>query len=222
MVSVLDVLSSGRIEFGVGAGWYVEDYRRYGYSFPPPRERIGALDEALQIMKGMWKYGEMTFKGKYYSVEEALNFPMPLQRPWPPITVGGSGEKLTLKVVAKHADRWNSGGSPDFISSKLEVLKKHCIKVGRDFEEIEKSYWGLLSVRRSREEAVERAKKMPTSSTWGEFTKRNAVGNPEDVTTFLSRYLNLGVRYFMLYIDDSLNLDTLRLFAETVMPNIKS
>ncbi|MEM0118078.1 MAG: TIGR03560 family F420-dependent LLM class oxidoreductase [Conexivisphaerales archaeon] len=220
MSSVVDVISHGRLEMGIGAGWYEEDFVRYGYSLPKPYQRIGALDEALQIMKEMWKNGEATFEGKYYRVKAALNYPMPVQKPWPKLTVGGAGEKLMLRVVAKHADRWNSSGSPEFMKQRLEVLKEHCSKVGRRFEDIEKSYWGLISVRKSREEALERAKKMPTSSSWQDFQKRNGVGTPQEVAEFLNQYVDLGISHFFVYIEDSLNLETMRLFAEEVIPRV--
>jgi len=219
MASIVDVISKGRLEMGIGAGWYEEDFTRYGYSIMKPWQRIKALDEALQIMKDMWSKGEATFEGRYYRVKNALNYPLPIQRPWPKITIGGGGDMM-MKVVARHADRWNSSGSVDFMKERLQILKQNCSSIGRNYNEIEKSYWGLVSVRKNREEAVSRAKLMPTSSTWDNFVKRNAVGRPEDVADFLNLYVDEGIDEFFVYIEDSLNVETMRLFADEVIPRL--
>jgi len=220
MASVVDVISRGRLEMGIGAGWYEEDFTRYGYNLMKPWERIRALDEALRIMKDMWSKGESTLEGKYYRVINALNYPLPIQRPWPKLTIGGAGEKLMMRVVAKHADRWNSSGSVEFMKERLQVLRDYCSALGRRFDEIEKSYWGLVSVRKNRDEAISRAKEMPTSSTWDNFLKRNAVGRPEEVAEFLNSYVDDGIDEFFVYIEDSLNLETMRLFSDEVMPRL--
>lgn len=219
MASIVDVISKGRLEMGIGGGWYEEDFTRYGYSIMKPWQRIKALDEALQIMKDMWSKGEATFEGRYYRVKNALNYPLPIQRPWPKITIGGVGDMM-MKVVARHADRWNSSGSVDFMKERLQILKQNCSSIGRNYNEIEKSYWGLVSVRKNREEAVSRAKLMPTSSTWDNFVKRNAVGRPEDVADFLNVYVDEGIDEFFVYIEDSLNVETMRLFADEVIPRL--
>jgi alkanesulfonate monooxygenase SsuD/methylene tetrahydromethanopterin reductase-like flavin-dependent oxidoreductase (luciferase family) len=148
-----------------------------------------------------------------------LNYPLPIQRPWPKITIGGVGDMM-MKVVARHADRWNSSGSVDFMKERLHILKQNCSSIGRNYNEIEKSYWGLVSVRKNREEAVSRAKLMPTSSTWDNFVKRNAVGRPEDVADFLNLYVDEGIDEFFVYIEDSLHVETMRLFADEVIPRL--
>jgi alkanesulfonate monooxygenase SsuD/methylene tetrahydromethanopterin reductase-like flavin-dependent oxidoreductase (luciferase family) len=107
MVSTLDIISNGRVELGIGAGWHVEEYEQYGYEFPSAVARIAQLDEAVSILKEMWVKPKASFKGKYYSIQDAICNPKPIQNPYPTIMIGGSGEKYLLKVVARHADRYN-------------------------------------------------------------------------------------------------------------------
>ena len=107
MLSTLDIISNGRVELGIGAGWYEHEYIAYGYYFPSNVSRIKQLDESLNIIKTMWKEKRPSFEGKYYRIKEAICNPKPIQKPHPIIMIGGSGEKYLLKVVAKHADRYN-------------------------------------------------------------------------------------------------------------------
>jgi len=110
--------------------------------------------------------------------------------------------------------------APLTYEGEAQILKQNCSSIGRNYNEIEKSYWGLVSVRKNREEAVSRAKLMPTSSTWDNFVKRNAVGRPEDVADFLNLYVDEGIDEFFVYIEDSLNVETMRLFADEVIPRL--
>src|SRR5215203_7316174 len=107
MLSTLDVISNGRIELGIGAGWYQNEYYSYGYNFPSNVERIKQLDESISIIKTMWQYERASFQGNYFSINEAICSPHPIQKPHPPIIVGGTGEKYLLKIVAKQADIYN-------------------------------------------------------------------------------------------------------------------
>jgi alkanesulfonate monooxygenase SsuD/methylene tetrahydromethanopterin reductase-like flavin-dependent oxidoreductase (luciferase family) len=130
MLSTLDIISNGRIELGIGAGWHEEEYRQYGYDFPTTPVRIEQLDEAISIIKAMWsKRNASSFKGKYYSIKDAICNPKPLQEPYPTIMIGGSGEKHLLKVVAKHADRYNHPcGSVELLKQKIsKALSKPSI-----------------------------------------------------------------------------------------------
>jgi len=113
ITSTLDVISGGRLDWGIGAGWYENEFRSYGYQFPVPKDRIGMLRETVEIVKMMWSQEEATYEGKYYQTSRANCDPKPLQNPHPPIWIGGGGEQLTLRVVAQHADYSNFGGSPE-------------------------------------------------------------------------------------------------------------
>jgi F420-dependent oxidoreductase-like protein len=135
-----DIIANGRLDFGIGAGWNEYEHASMGIPLYRPGERIRRLDEACQIYKSLCTQHLTTFDGRYYQLKEARNEPKPVQKPYPPIVIGGGGEQLTLKVVAKHADIWNTTASQvDVFKHKTEVLKEHCANVGRNFDEIELS-----------------------------------------------------------------------------------
>jgi F420-dependent oxidoreductase-like protein len=139
-VSTLDVLSGGRAMLGIGAAWNEDESLGLGLPFPPLKERFERLEEALQIMDQMWSDSEEPFEGKHYHLARTLNSPQPLSRPRPPILIGGSGEKKTLRLVAQYADSCNIfAHDAGEAARKLGVLRQHCADVGRDYDEIEKT-----------------------------------------------------------------------------------
>jgi alkanesulfonate monooxygenase len=137
-VTSLDVISGGRAWLGIGAAWNEEESRGLGLPFPPTAERFERLEEALQICLQMWSEDESAYDGKHYQLARTLNSPQSLQRPHPPILIGGGGEKKTLRMVAQYAQACNLFGGPD-LERKLEVLRGHCEALGRDYDEIEKT-----------------------------------------------------------------------------------
>lgn len=137
-VSTLDVLSGGRAMLGIGAAWYEEEARGLGLRFPPLEERYERLEETLQICHQMWSDDDGSYHGKYYHLERTLNSPQPLSRPHPRILIGGSGERKTLRLVARYGDACNIFDGPE-VAHKLEVLRQHCEKEGRDYSTIEKT-----------------------------------------------------------------------------------
>lgn len=140
IAATADVISGGRIDFGDGAGWNEFEHRSRDIELPTPGKRLRMLEEAIEITKRLWTEETVDYDGKYYQLHGARMEPKPVQKPHPPILIGGSGEQLTLKIVAKHADIWNySGGDIETFRHKVEVLKGHCETVGRDFNEIELS-----------------------------------------------------------------------------------
>src|SRR5262249_5631816 len=146
MASTLDHVSGGRLEFGIGAGWFEQEYLGYGYDFPAIRTRLEQLEEALQIFRLMWTEEKASFAGRHYRLREAWCNPKPMQKPYPPIMIGGGGEKVLLRLVAQYADRWNFGGSVAEFRTKLAILEQHCLAVGRDFAAIEKSWFGNIII----------------------------------------------------------------------------
>jgi F420-dependent oxidoreductase-like protein len=140
----VDVISGGRLEMGIGAGWYEQEWRAYGYGFPGPKERLGRLREGVQIFRDMWTTGSATLDGTYYQVDGALCHPRPLQgtshpgseRSGIPLWIAGGGEKVTLRIVARNADYANFDGDPETFAHKSEVLRGHCEAIGRDFDSI--------------------------------------------------------------------------------------
>jgi len=137
-ITTLDVLSGGRAMLGIGAAWYEEEAAGLGLLFPPLSERFERLEEALQICLQMWSGSDDSYKGEHYNLARTLNLPQALQRPHPPILIGGSGEKKTLRLVAKYAQACNLFPGDD-LAHKVEVLKEHCEREGRDYAEIEKT-----------------------------------------------------------------------------------
>ena len=139
-VTTLDVLSGGRAYLGIGAAWFDREHAGLGVAFPPLKERFQRLEEALQIVKQMWSDENGAYEGKHYQLAETLNVPQALSKPHPPILIGGSGEKKTLRLVAKYANACNIfGESPDAVRRKFGILREHCDAVGRNYDEIEKT-----------------------------------------------------------------------------------
>jgi alkanesulfonate monooxygenase SsuD/methylene tetrahydromethanopterin reductase-like flavin-dependent oxidoreductase (luciferase family) len=226
MAATLDVISNGRLEFGIGAGVQKDEHRAYGIPFSNPSVRIGHMKEAVEIIRKMWTQEKTSYKGKYYRIKEAVCEPKPFQKPHPPITIGGSGEKLTLKVTARYADRFDWAYLPlPLYKHKLSVLENHCKTVGRDFQEIEKSCWpsGQLFIAQGRKELDEKLSlKKPKNVTLKDFMKSNLVGTPDECLQRIQQYANAGATYFMLAFGDIPKLDGARVFAKTVAKTLKS
>ena len=137
MAATLDVVSNGRLELGIGAGWNEEECDAYGIELPPLRERFDRFNEALEVITGLLANETTTFDGTHYQLRDARCEPKPVQRPHPPICIGGGGEKRTLRAAAKFAQHWNlAGGTPEVFAHKLDVLRAHCADLGRDPSEI--------------------------------------------------------------------------------------
>ncbi|HEX2403599.1 MAG TPA: LLM class F420-dependent oxidoreductase, partial [Acidimicrobiia bacterium] len=135
----IDVISGGRLEMGIGAGWYEHEWRAYGYGFPPPRERLRMLDEGVQIMRQAWTKGVASLDGTHYQVDGAIVRPLPLQEGGIPLWIAGGGEKVTLKIAAKYARYTNFDGSPEGFTHKSDLLREHCATLGTDFDAIVRS-----------------------------------------------------------------------------------
>jgi alkanesulfonate monooxygenase SsuD/methylene tetrahydromethanopterin reductase-like flavin-dependent oxidoreductase (luciferase family) len=137
MATTLDIVSGGRLELGLGAGWNEEESGAYGIELGTPSQRSDRFEEACEVIVGLLTQETTTFKGQYYELKDARNEPKPIQRPHPPICVGGSGEKRTLRTAARFAQHWNFvGGTPEEFAHKRDVLYEHCAEVGRDPSEI--------------------------------------------------------------------------------------
>jgi F420-dependent oxidoreductase-like protein len=218
ITSTLDVISGGRLEWGIGAGWYENEYRGYGFEFPKPKDRIGMLRESVEIVKSMWTNAETTYDGKYYKTVRANCDPKPLQKPTPPVWIGGGGEQLTLRVVAEHADCSNFGGKPDEWAHKREILKGHCAAVGRDEAEIRKTWSPEVFIRSTEKELAERTK----GGLWGDSVENwrdnNLVGTPEQVAEKVATYVSLGCSGFIPWCADYPDTETMELLAAKVMP----
>ena len=226
MSSTLDAISNGRLEFGIGAGWFEHEYKSYGYQFDSASARIEQLDESLIIIKKMWQKEKSSFSGKHYSIKNAICSPKPIQNPHPPIMVGGAGQKL-IAVAAKHATRYNHPfGSPEILQSKIEILKTQCKKIGRTSDEIENSVLLRVLVGKDKDDIkqiITQLKKKNESIS--EFIMRSkdsiALGTPDEVIEYLQKYVNIGISYFIVnFIGLSNSLEMISLFSKKVRPKL--
>lgn len=181
IVTTLDVLSGGRAWLGIGAAWNDEESRGLGIPFPPVAERFERLEETLQICLQMWSGDESPYQGKHYQLERPLNYPKALSAPHPPILIGGSGEKKTLRFVAKYAQACNLFPGPD-LARKLDVLRAHCEAEGRDYDEIEKTCYFSFDVGAKGEKAGQVVDQLGNLAGLGFGAAIGAVAGVWDVT----------------------------------------
>jgi F420-dependent oxidoreductase-like protein len=175
-VTTLDVLSGGRAWLGIGAGWNEEESLGLGLGFPPVAERFQMLEETLQICLQMWRGDETPYEGRHYQLHRPLNAPQALQKPHPPIMIGGGGERKTLRLVAKYADACNLFATAD-VARKLDVLKRHCDDVGRNYDDITKSVYYLFDT------AAGTAKILSDLRRLADMGFQAAIGGVRDVWT---------------------------------------
>ena len=229
MGASLDMISNGRFQLSLGAGWNETEYKAYGIPFPSVGQRVRQLREALQIIRLMWTEGKPSFKGKYYGISEAWSSPKPMRTP-SKIWVGGRGEKGILKIVAELADGWNAlGASPEEYDHLVKVLREHCEKAGRRFESIERSYYGWFLAGRSEEEFQRLFEKHYAPFKRDDETMRQLmdrvrqggramVGTVDQAIERIGEYDKLGVSYLILYFPDRDPVGSMRLFSEKIFP----
>ena len=218
MASCVDVMSRGRLILGLGAGWYEEEFRAYGYEFPETPERLRTLREAVQVIKAMWGPGDATFEGRYYQVRGAINEPKPVQKPHPPIWIGGGGEKVTLKLVAQYGDACNLGGDVETVRHKLDVLRAHCKDVGRDYDSILKTielyaiFGDAAEVDRVVTEVARRSRRDATI-----VKMRYVIGDARYVRDQIKAYGDLGVDYVVVNLPNAADGGVISRFADEVI-----
>jgi F420-dependent oxidoreductase-like protein len=220
MVASLDNVSNGRVLLGLGAGWMEEEYRAYGYSFPSARVRIEQLEEALAIVKLMFTEPRASFQGKYYAVDAAVNNPKPVQKPHPPILIGGAGEKRLLRVVAEHADIWNCPNNvAQALPQKLEILKRHCDAIGRDPQTIEVSEQCVMVLGHDEKDLRQKTQfaKQALGATF-DIEKTALRGTPDQLIEAIHNRNRQGVTLFTTLFGDLNQPETLELFASKVAP----
>lgn len=222
VASTVDVISGGRLEFAIGAGWYEEEYLAYGFEFPKGSTRIRQLEEGVEIIKRMWTQDEASFTGKHYSIDGAINRPRPLQNPHPPLWIAGSGPQLTLKVVAKHADYANYAGNLDRFVANGKILDEHCETIGRDPAEIGRTTHLEVLVAdddASLKVAAERAAEQRgrPAGKWLESSLTLA-GTAEQVVDELGKFRDAGCVHVIGYFPDAVWGDSIDRFAAEVIP----
>jgi F420-dependent oxidoreductase-like protein len=229
----IDVISGGRVEMGIGAGWYEHEYLGYGYEFPKPSIRIGMLREAVEIMQRMWTEDEVTYEGKYYQLAGAISQPKPIQEPHIPFWIAGGGEKLTLNVAARYASYTNFGETVEEFDHKSEVLAGHCRDVGRDFDSITRSTNFNVIIGETEAEVQEKADwivghlgkligEQRAERTLRNFTGQDGlVGTPEQLIETLQSWGTAGMDYAIVYFADAAyDPSSLQLFARQVAPEL--
>jgi F420-dependent oxidoreductase-like protein len=214
MASTLDVIAGGRFTFGIGAGWYEDEYLAFGYDFPPAPERLKRLDESLQIIHSMWSNESTTFNGKYFQTAGVVNQPTGVQTPHIPVMIAGGGEKVTLKLVAKYGDFCNIQEPPDEVERKYDVLEQHCAAVGRDFTTITKTSTSYCIIADTDEEARAAVPPWAPMVFPGDLGSYGLVGTIDTIRDRLAVYAEAGVDELVVAFHDALNVDTIRLFAK--------
>ncbi len=222
MASCVDVMSHGRLILGIGAGWYQHEYEAYGYEYPDTAVRLQMLRESLQVIKAMWTEDEATFEGSFYRVRGAINEPRPVQKPHPPIWIGGEGEKVTLKLVAQYGDGCNIGGDVANVSHKLGVLREHCKTIGRDYDAVARTM-ELYSILGDRTE-VDRVVK-DTARRAGkdeDFVRQwhRWHGDAERLAETIGEFADAGIQYFIVNLPNAFEEGAIRRFAEEVFPRV--
>jgi F420-dependent oxidoreductase-like protein len=213
MASTVDVLSHGRLNFGIGSGWYEHEYRAYGYDYPDAPERLRQLREAVQIILAMWTQEEATFEGKYYQVRGAINQPKGVQRPHIPMLIAGGGEQVTLKLVAQYGDACNVNGDLATLEHKFAVLKAHCEAVGRDYNSIRRTTSALCIIGDTDEQALAMIPEMWKARGGSAIIDDSLVGTPDTIRKRIAAYEAVGVQELVLIFVNRTDLDTIRLFA---------
>jgi alkanesulfonate monooxygenase SsuD/methylene tetrahydromethanopterin reductase-like flavin-dependent oxidoreductase (luciferase family) len=224
MAATVDIISNGRLNFAIGAGFLKDEAQTFGLSFPDHGTRVDMLDEALLILRKLWTSDEFTYTGEYYSVNKAVCLPKPIQKPHPPILVGGGSIRM-MDVIAKHANAWDVGlMSPLEMISAITRLRKVCDEQGRDPLEIENTFQSRIIIADTDAEAEERAEAWRVERNGKRSDpdwKFAIVGSPDTCARNLSEYVKAGVTYFNLLFADAQRLQPLRLFSSQVMQQFR-
>jgi F420-dependent oxidoreductase-like protein len=214
MASTVDVLSHGRLDVGIGSGWYEHEYRAFGYAYPDAPERLRYLREAIQVILAMWTQNEAVFEGKYYHVQGAINQPKGVQKPHIPLLIGGGGEKVTLKLVAQYGDACNIGHLDNAgLEHKFAVLKKHCEDIGRDYNTIKRTALFNCAIAQTDEAAMALAGGFARNIPSGRIREQALVGSPETIRRRLKEIEQAGVQEVILYVANAKDLEPVRMFA---------
>ncbi|PZS15936.1 MAG: LLM class F420-dependent oxidoreductase [Pseudonocardiales bacterium] len=230
VAATIDVISGGRVEMGIGGGWYEHEWRAYGYGFPGAGERLGMLDEGVQIMRQLWTTGTATLDGKHYQIDGAIARPLPLQDGGIPLWIAGGGEKKTLLIAAKYAQYTNFDATPETFRHKSDVLAEHCRDVGSDFDaivrsgnynvvigETDKDVQDKLAWVRAHYEPLLDADVL--ERVYEQFASGPLVGTVEQLIERLTEARSMGMTYAITYfVDAAYDPASVELFTREVIP----
>jgi len=233
VAATADIVSGGRIEMGIGGGWYENEWRAYGYGFPSAGERLRRLDEGVQIFRQAWSTGDVSLDGRYYQVDRAIVTPLPLQEGGIPLWIAGGGEKVTLRIAAKYANYTNFDGTPEMFAHKSQILREHCDAVGTDFEKIVRTADYNIAIGATEAEVADRLEwvKSRTAAKAGEeraerslgaFRGLPGVGTPEQIVENLTALRKLGMDYAICYFPEAAyDRSGIELFEREVIPALR-
>ncbi len=223
MAATLDHISGGRLNLGIGAGWFELEHRSFGIDFKTVPERLAALDEACQIIRGMFTQPRTTLHGQHYQVTDAICSPKALHQPHPPIMIGGTGEKVLLKIVAKHADMWNASADADKMRHFIDVIRRHGDRVQRDTDEIEKTVMIPLCYKAAPERQQFMCNLMAgMRQTTPELARQQVmIGDKQECLDTIERYAKAGVTHFIFMLFGPVFVDEVQGFAEEVIPAVR-
>lgn len=223
MASGIDVMSHGRLILGIGGGWYQHEYEAYGYDYPDTPERLRMLRESLQVIKAMWTQDEASFEGARYRVRGAINEPKAVQKPHPPIWIGGAGEKVTLKLVAQYGDACNLRADVETVRHKLAVLREHCAAVGRDYDSIVKTaeFYAIVGDRREVDRVVrDTARRIGRDEEFVRSQWQEHWGDADRIAETIREYADAGIEYFIVNLPNAAEGGVYQRFAEDVFPRL--
>jgi F420-dependent oxidoreductase-like protein len=233
VAATVDAVSGGRVEMGIGAGWYEHEWNAYGYGFPGAGDRIAMLAEGVEIMRQAWAEGVATYAGEHYQVDGAICQPRPLQPGGIPLWIAGGGEKKTLRIAAEHAAYTNFDGSLEGFRHKSAVLEGHCRELGRDFGEITRSANYNVVIGRDEAEVEGRLRRIEEhyrpflspeqlAANVAQYRSGPLVGTPEQLVERLQALQGAGMTYAIGYFQEAAYDDSgIRLFAEQVLPALR-
>jgi F420-dependent oxidoreductase-like protein len=222
MAATLDHVSHGRFNLGIGAGWFEGEHTALGFDFKTVPKRLRALDEACQIIRGMLTEETTSLDGRHYKVVDALGSPKPVQKPYPPIMIGGTGEKVLLKIVAKHADMWNTSGPAELMAQKIDVIRRHGDAVRRDTQQIEMTVMMPLCYRNTEREGFVQGLIAGMRGTTPEVARKQImIGDKQECLDTIARYREVGVTHFIFMTFAPYNVDEMQAFAEEVIPSAR-
>ena len=218
VASTIDSMSGGRLEFAIGAGWYDQEYKAYGYEYPSAGIRLKMLEEALQIYIAMNTEEKATFEGEFYSIKNAINQPKPLQKPYPPLWVCGGGEKVTLKLLAKYGDYGNWDVDVDGFIHKSEILKNHCEQQERDYSSIKKTLHTNVIIGENQNDLENKIEKISTVTGIPKemYIDKPLVGTQEKVFNTVDEFKSVDCSYIIAYIPDIVWGNSLEILSEKI------
>jgi len=230
VAATVDLISGGRVEMGIGGGWYEHEWRAYGYGFPSAGERLGRLDEGVQIFRQAWTTGKATLDGKHYQVDEAIVRPLPLQEGGIPLWIAGGGEKVTLRIAAQYAQYTNFSTAPEDFAHKSGLLREHCTNVGTDFDAIVRSGNFTVVVGETEAEVADRmaaiadrlAPFLGADQAAERISQMMVGGTPEQLIERIARVRDLGLGYAILnFPEAAYDTSGIELFEREVIPALR-